>query len=75
MATLASHHDHSDAPLRREWTPQRALKFAWMSYLTLGVIPLLFFLYVVWAFNNGGAERGIWASRTGGSSVRWRTWC
>lgn len=66
MATVASHRDPSDAPVRGELTPQRALRYAWFSYLTLLVIPLLLFLYVVAQSGDRAA-----AGRDLGLANRW----
>jgi hypothetical protein len=49
MATLTSHREHVAAAVGNEWTPQTALRYSWYAFLTLLVIPMLLFLYVVWS--------------------------
>jgi hypothetical protein len=61
MATVASHSDHAHPHPRAEWTPQVALRYSWYAFLTLLVIPFIFFLYTVWAM-----DRGLW---TGGGGT------
>src|SRR4051812_36156699 len=49
-------------------TPHKALRTAWVIWLTLLVIPFFLFLYIVWKFSDAGTqERGA----VGDGGVAW----
>jgi hypothetical protein len=56
MATLVSSHAPGQ-PAARELTPERALRYAWYTWLTMLAVPFVFFLYVVHRFSQGHDAR------------------
>lgn len=59
MATIATTTTRGgDEPIRHEISPSHAVRYAWISWLTLLLLPFLLFLFVAWSLTDQATEAG-----------------